>query len=336
MPRFGVFRLRGRLAQGGLCDIYRAHRVGPGGLTRDIALKRLRTEQVGDARRAEMLVEEGRLGAQLIHPAIIRTEDLVVVEDVWAVVLEFIDGLDLRRLRRVLGRQQRRLRWQLVALIAQRTLAALAYLHDRHGLVHQDITPANLMLNTDGELKLIDFGQLALSRLRPKHAVGGTLRYLPPEALAGRPLDAKSDLFAAGLVIWELLTGLRLHDPLKGSDLEAAVARAEIPPLSDHTVDGPPEFHELVSWMIEPHPLRRPPSASLLLARLEALCPPNTHLHEQLAKTATAAQAELRSTDLPVVIPEPSLEERLEAELSQPPQNADTISDIPDLPDTLQ
>lgn len=315
MPSFGPFELRGRLAQGGLCEIYRARRQSLGGIAHEVTLKWLRPEHARVPARMQQLIEEAQLGVRLNHPALVRTEELIEVNDDWAVVLEFVNGLDLMRLRRVLGRVQRSLSWPEAVYIAQRIVAGLEYLHDQHRIVHGDLTPANVMLSVEGDVKLIDFGRPFGKDKEGRPIVGGTPRYLAPETLSAGQLDAKSDLYATGLILWELLSGVRVHDRRDSTDLPRSLLAGGTGPLPLPDGAIPDPLIDMVEWLLEKDPGHRPPSAALVLDRLETLIPPRSALRRSLAKTAAAAQSELRSTDLPIVVPEPSLEEELHSQL---------------------
>lgn len=231
-----------KLAQGGMADVFLARSVGTAGLSRVVVLKQLRTDVAtdGDADLRRMFFEEARLTMQLNHPNIVHVYDVDDATDALYIVMEFAEGHTLLELRRALNKQNRVLPAGLVARVACEVLAGLHYAHELKAIdgrplqiVHRDVSPGNVIVGYDGRVQLIDFG-IAKANMHGEHTeVGllkGKLRYMSPEQLtspkSGVVVDRRSDLFSLAVVMWELLTGVRMAAGV--SDLSSAIALANL------------------------------------------------------------------------------------------------------------
>jgi serine/threonine-protein kinase len=234
---FGPFLLVDKLGEGGMAEVFsaisrpwrpndvRAPRQRVGGA---VVVKRLRAELAGDGRAVAHFLAEGELGSALFHPGIVGVHDQGIVGGRHYLASEYVAGRDLGALtRRMVSRKQRPLSAAAILHVADQVLAALEYAHDRRGsdgswlgLVHRDITPENILISRTGEAKLLDFGIAQAGRLRvgpiggragsaadgPGHAVTGevtgNLDFMSPEQARGLAVDARSDLFSLGLVLY--------------------------------------------------------------------------------------------------------------------------------------
>ena len=230
---FGRYRLMRHLATGGMGDVWLAEAAGAAGFVKRLVIKTLRPELAADERLIEQFVAEGRLLEALDHPNIAQILDLGCIDGEWFLAMEWVQGFDLRALRRALPSEDGVCKLGGSATIAIVAAAASALDHaatrqDERGqrlhIVHHDVTPSNLMVRRDGLVKLVDFG-VARSALLTHVDVGalrGKIPYLAPEQLQGGLADARTDLFALGLCAFEFLTGERALQAVDVDGLPAA------------------------------------------------------------------------------------------------------------------
>jgi serine/threonine-protein kinase len=211
------YQLARRIGTGGMAEVFLAWQIGPGGFERKVALKRPLPHVSEDPNAVASFLDEARLAAQLQHPNIAQVYDVGESRGTYFIVMEYVDGPSLRHLLRRVAALEERVPLAIGAALVVQVLAALEYAHtvaDKHGrtleLVHRDITPRNILLNRRGELKLVDFGiarvefQIHVTRTG---TVKGTLPYMSPEQASGKKVDHRGDLYSAGVVLYELLTG---------------------------------------------------------------------------------------------------------------------------------
>jgi len=239
VQQFGKYQLLERLAVGGMAEVFRGKAVGAAGFEKDLAIKRILPQFSEDEDFVRMFIDEARLAAQLQHGNIVQIFDFDEAEGSYYIAMELVEGCDLRKLNGALGRQSRRLPVGVALYIAVETLKGLQYAHGKKvagrplGLVHRDVSPHNILLSRSGEVKLSDFG-IAKAHARATATrsgiVKGKLGYMAPEQIAGQPIDARTDLFAVGVVLYEMLTGERLFQGDSEVETMALVQRCQIPP----------------------------------------------------------------------------------------------------------
>lgn len=237
---FGRYHLERRLASGGMGEVYLARQTGPDGFERVCVLKAMHPQLAASNDFVQMFLDEARLTAQLNHAHIAQVYDFGKFEGTYFLAIEWVDGVSLADLIREGATRGTPAPIPFATRIASQAAQALHYVHRSkdpdgrlRGLIHRDVSPANLMLSGDGVVKMIDFG-IAKARASAKRtqvgAVRGKLGYLSPEQAKALPLDGRADLYALGLVLYELLTGQRA---ISGqSDVEqimAAVSRQWAP-----------------------------------------------------------------------------------------------------------
>jgi serine/threonine-protein kinase len=213
----GRYRIERRLGIGGMAEVHLAWQIGPGGFERRVALKQPLPHITEDPTLLAAFLDEARLASSMQHPCIAAILEIGRDGNSYFMAMEYIDGLSLRALLRAFKHEAVPLPRALAVMDSLlRALEAAHRATDAHGaplrLVHRDVTPANVMVSTDGDIKLVDFGiALAASRLQITRAgtVKGTAAYMSPEQRAGRDVDHRSDVFGAGLLLYELLAGYR-------------------------------------------------------------------------------------------------------------------------------
>lgn len=245
------YRLETELGRGGMGIVYRAHDTV---LEREVAVKVLNAPDLGPHGRARLL-REAQMAASLDHPNIVSVYDAGEAAGTPYIVMQLVTGHSLHD-------QPPRNVEQIVA-IARQICAALEHAHTR-GIVHRDLKPENVLLTDDGTVKLMDFGlaRSAASRLSAEGTVVGTVFYLAPEQALGNPVDGRADLYALGVLLYELLTG---HLPFTGDDPLAIIAQhlyAPVVPPSTYNPAVPPALDALVVQLLNKQPADRPASAA--------------------------------------------------------------------------
>jgi hypothetical protein len=269
---FRDYRLIEKIGRGGMGEMWLAVKLDhSGGDFKRFAVKVLLPELVEDDEFVRMFVGEARLAANLEHPNVVQVFEFGDHEDQLWFSQEFVEGCNLRELMRAAGGG---LPYPLAALVVGEILEALVYAHEMRGadgqtlrIVHRDIKPSNVLVSNLGHVKLADFGiakRLGDSVADVVHTktghVRGTIGYMAPELLLGARATHLSDLYAVGIVLWELLTGHRLFS---GEDRLRKNIEAQIPPLRSQNVDVPPELERVVMTMLCRDPRGRPQTAQL-------------------------------------------------------------------------
>jgi serine/threonine-protein kinase len=280
-PRFGDYRLVERLARGGTGELWLARSAASSG-GRTVVLKHLLPSLVGEPRFARVIEDEGRALAALDHPGIPRLVEAGDAEGVPFVVMEQVDGRDLRAVIECIGqRGLPPISLEQSLAIVLGLCAPLAAIHER-GLVHRDVSPGNVMLGFAGGVTLVDFS-FALAIDTPG-IVRGTAGHMSPEQVRGDPLDGRSDVFAAGILLFELTTGRRLFRGNTEYETAILVRDRDVPPPSHVRPDYPAELERVVLRALARDRSVRTPSARELAADLGAFV---------TARCAEAAVAQL-------------------------------------------
>lgn len=272
---------RTRLAAGGMAEVWRADAVFEDGERHPVAIKRVLPTLAAQELYRSMFEDEARLGMSLSHPNIVRVYDARDVGGTYLMIMELVDGISLKGL---LARAHRRNAAMPVATalhIALQLAKALEYAHTatdaegRHlGVIHRDVSPHNLLLGRGGEVKLADFG-LADASVHQTHLgdgmLGGKLGYLAPEIVRARPTTHSVDLFALGIVLWEMLCGRRLFHGETDGDTVRAVGRCDVPPARAFNRGVSDRVERFLREILAPRPEERTPSAARAVGRLEEL-----------------------------------------------------------------
>ncbi len=226
----GKYVVKRKLAEGGMAEIYLATARGAEGFEKDVVIKRVRSFLSDDEGFVRMFINEARLVSRLNHANVVQIFDFDKHEDSYYLAMEYVRGSSLWELRKRCREKGIRMPPVLTAHVGAQVAAGLHYAHrakssegEPLGLVHRDVTPHNVLLSFDGAVKLTDFGiAKAGNRLTQPGVLKGKFAYMSPEQARGEDVDARTDVFALGVVLWEMLTGGRLFD----GDSEVAVLRA--------------------------------------------------------------------------------------------------------------
>lgn len=251
-----------RVAAGGMGEIFRARAVGQGG--RIVAIKRMLPEAADDKTFVGMFIDEARVASKIGHPNIARLYEFGEHEGQYFLALEWIDGASLFEIIRKLEARNERMEIDQACRIFQQVALALDYAHalttesgEHMGLVHRDVSPANIMITTSGQPKVLDFGlakaKVQLQRTQPGF-VKGKFGYLAPEQLDGKA-DARTDIFALGLCFYEVLTGKKLFDRPSPSDTVRAIEAFRTPPsVRDLRPEVPEPLGDVITKLLAPAP----------------------------------------------------------------------------------
>ncbi|MFZ1866235.1 MAG: serine/threonine-protein kinase [Polyangiales bacterium] len=279
---FGPYRIVRRLGLGGMAETFEAIRYGRSGFSQHVCLKLVRPAFREDAISIQLFEREARLAAKLHHSNIVGVIDFGEVEGTLYMALELVEGVDLRKLLDA----RRKLSPAHVALLGYELAAAVEHAHNptaskgtdglgAGGILHRDISPSNVLISRYGEIKLTDFGlaNVAVEGSR-QSTVKGKFPYMAPERLRDEPLDARSDLFSLGVVLYEALAGRRPYEGAHDPATIMLIVEGDHPALRELAPDTPEGLCAIVERLIAPHRERRPPSAGALVEQLEAFVPP--------------------------------------------------------------
>jgi serine/threonine protein kinase len=275
---FGRFLLVERLAIGGMAEVFAAvERGDPSG--RLYAVKRILPTLAEDRELVRMFLDEARLVVQLDHPGIVPIHELGKLGGGYYIAMDYVSGRDLRALCGELRRRGERIPVALAAHVVARAADALDHAHRGRGadgaelrVVHRDVSPGNVLVGFDGSVRLIDFGiaQAAHRRSAGAPVLRGKFGYMSPEMVRGLPVDRRSDVFALGVVLHELLTGERLFTAPTELGVMEKVRAAQAPPPSGANRAVPPELDALVLRALAREPEQRFAWASELRDALHA------------------------------------------------------------------
>ncbi len=283
-PRtIGRYALHAEIASGGMATVHIGRLLGPVGFARTVAIKRLHPPLAKDPEFVAMFLDEARLAARIRHPNVVSTLDVVATEGELFVVMEYVPGESLARLLRAVRTGKDMVPVPIAATIMVGVLHGLHAAHEAHDergdplrIVHRDVSPHNILVGTDGDAHLIDFG-IAKARGRMQVTrqgqIKGKLSYMPAEQLLGQPLDHRADIFAASIVLWEALTGQRLFQGTDDGDVYAKVLLGKVEPPSVHAKGLSAEIDAIVLRGLARERAQRYATAREMALALEAAIP---------------------------------------------------------------
>ncbi len=261
--QFGRYRLLRTIARGGMGELHLASSETLPGLTKVCALKRLRPELVEEKTYVERFLAEARLAAQLSHANLATVYDVGKADDSFYIAMELVIGKDCRRIIDRARQDGIQVPVEVALLIARDLADALGYAHrvmlpsGDVGLIHRDVSPTNVLVSYEGQVKLIDFGLAKHATAEGKTETGvviGKVAYMAPEQCLAEPMDHRADIYSVGAVLFELLTGRKLRE---GEDFEKVASKLRLPPevlpgaLRD---DLPPEVDRVLARTLAPDP----------------------------------------------------------------------------------
>jgi tetratricopeptide (TPR) repeat protein len=272
--RFGKYYVLGRVARGGMAEIYKVKTVGIAGFEKIQALKRILPAYARDPRFIRSFVDEAKIAVSLNHRNIVQVFEFGKVDEELFLAMELIDGVNLRDAQSAALTKRRPMSVALACHVLGEVAAGLEYAHrklDRYGrplgIVHCDISPPNVQLSYEGYVKILDFGVArATFATAERGRLRGKPRYMSPEQTRGELPTTATDVFALGVTAWEVLTGLPLFD---GPDVESilrAIRETPAPDLGKHNPEAPEHLAQAIAGALEKDPTRRPSAADLAAA----------------------------------------------------------------------
>jgi eukaryotic-like serine/threonine-protein kinase len=281
-PQFGKYRLIAKLGQGGMADVYLAFAQGQGGFGKLLVVKRLREHLVDDRQFVAMLLDEGRIAARLNHPNVVQTFEVGEVDGQYFLALEYLEGQAFNRIQTRAANTAVQVPTAMQYRILCDVLSGLHHAHELKdydgqpiGLVHRDVTPHNVFVSYEGQVKVVDFGiAKAQGRMVETNTgvVKGKLAYMAPEQAATCPVDRRADLFSVGVMLWEAATGVRMWKGLTEIPLLRKLVAGEIPASPNEAGhDVPPAIDAICRRALAVDPEARYATALEFRNELEAV-----------------------------------------------------------------
>lgn len=248
--KFGQFVLREKIATGGMAEIWKAQMHGVEGFEKLVAIKRILPHLSADQEFVDMFINEAKIAARLSHPNIVHIYDLGRASGSYYIAMELVDGHDLKSILRKAAERHHPMSTDLACFIASKIGAALDYAHRKEeGLVHRDVSPQNVLISWEGDIKLCDFG-IAKATSKVSHtligALKGKLQYMSPEQASGKTIDRRSDVFSLGAVLFEMLTGRKLFSGENEISVLEQVREARVETPSRINDEVSPEIDRIV------------------------------------------------------------------------------------------
>jgi serine/threonine-protein kinase len=275
----GRYELIHRLGHGGMAAVYLGRATGRAGFEKLVAVKVIHPHLAAEPEFVEMFLDEARIAARLHHPHVVEIHDLGDADGVFFMVMEYVEGETLASLLRQLRKQGERLPLSAVLQVVADACEGLAAAHDLTHVdgrpmhvVHRDVSPHNLLVSMDGRVKVVDFGIAKATGRRSSTRTGqlrGKLAYMSPEQAGGESIDHRTDLFALGAVLWELLTNERLFTAETESETLARVMACEVPDIRERG-DVPAGVAALVTRALSRKPEARFSTAQEMLREVRA------------------------------------------------------------------
>jgi serine/threonine protein kinase len=277
--QFGPYRLIRQIAVGGMAEIHLAKTKGIAGFEKYVALKMIHPNFAEDEQFIQMLVDEAKIAVQLTHGNIAQTFDLGRVGDTYYITMEYVDGADLYKILRRASEQDVEMPLDVCAFIAKEITSALDHAHRKKdhlgkplGIVHRDVSPQNVLVSYAGEVKLVAFA-IPKSTMKARQTAVGVIKgkyyYMSPEQAWGDPIDYRSDIFSAGIVLYEMITGQMLYLEEDLHKLLDMARKAEIAPPSKLRKGVPPQLERIVMHALQKVPGERYQNAGDFATDLE-------------------------------------------------------------------
>jgi serine/threonine protein kinase len=261
------YRVLEKLESGGMAEVFRAESEGLQGFRKQVAIKRVLPHLSSKKKFISMFLDEARLSAQLSHSNCVQVFDIGVGDSAFFIVMEFVDGANLKAIIEHIKKTGRDFPVEAAVYISLELCKGLAYAHeltDSNGvplyIVHRDMSPPNVLITKHGEVKIVDFGLAKANSQLEKSEPGiikGKFSYLAPEAAMGQDIDARTDIFAVGIILWELLAGQRLF--LGDTDFQTVkkVQAAQVPSISQINKKVPQDLERIIARALAREPSQR-------------------------------------------------------------------------------
>src|SRR4051812_3876977 len=265
------YRVIERLASGGMAEVFVAENEGIEGFKKRVAIKRI-LPHLGEKKKfIEMFLDEARLSAHLSHSNVAQVFDIGVGDNVYFIVMEYVDGADLKAIIEFMKASNKVFPVESACFIASKICEGLAYAHELQGpdgqplkIVHRDMSPPNVLISKYGEVKIVDFGLAKATSQLEKSEPGiikGKFSYLSPESATGNDVDQRTDIFAVGIILWEMLAGRRLFQGDSDFATVKLVQAAHIPPIRGINPAVPVALEPIISRALSRDPMARYPTA---------------------------------------------------------------------------
>ena len=265
------YRVIERLDVGGMAEVFRGRALSVEGIEKEVAIKRVLPTLTRKKKFMQMFLDEARLSMRLNHANIVQVFDVGRSGETYFIVMEYVDGANLRRIFQRASERGYRIPLQVACYMMIEVCKGIAHAHEMKdengrplGIVHRDVSPPNILISRSGEVKIVDFGlakavtQVALT---DPGIVKGKFSYLSPEAAEGLPIDHRADIFSAGIVLFELLSNRQLFRGKTDVETLELVRAAEVPPLSKLNPEVPELFERIVYKALAKDPRKRYSSA---------------------------------------------------------------------------
>ena len=306
----GRYALYREIASGGMATVHLGRLLGPVGFSRPVAIKRLHPQFAKDEAARAMFIDEARLASRVRHPNVVPTLDVVAADDQLLLVMEYVDGESLARVARRTRAAGVKMPLPITLAIMSNVLRGLDAAHEATSeagepleIVHRDVSPQNVLVGSDGIARVLDFGiARAAVRLEAtgEGVIKGKLAYMAPEQLAGHAVTRRADIYAASVILWELLTGKRLFPPDDaGNEMYVKLLlKGEIEPPQMHAPEIGEALDRITRKGLARDPAQRFATAREMAGALEA-AGPRAHAAEigewleEIAKDTLASRREL-------------------------------------------
>lgn len=280
MQQLGKYQLIRKLATGGMAEVFLAKAAGPMGFEKTLVVKRILPHLAEDPAFVDMFLGEAKLAAQLNHPNIVQIFDFGETDGEYFLAMEYIDGPNLRVLLKRATAAGVHLPPALCARLIASACEGLAFAHDfadpetgePMGLIHRDISPDNILVSRQGAVKVVDFGIAKAANQSHKTQSGvikGKLAYMPPEQVRAKPLDRRTDVYALGVVLYELLTGVKPYDSETDASTMQAILFEPMVPAAQHRPELPEPVLRILDRALAKDREQRYPDCLAFAAELE-------------------------------------------------------------------
>src|SRR3954454_6125730 len=254
---YGKYQLLEQLARGGMAEVFKAKAHGVEGFEKILVIKRILPELSQNPRFVEMFINEAKIAVTLSHANIVQVFDLGQAQNTYFIAMEYVSGMDLATTLKLASKSGRRLSPELAVYIVSELVKGLDYAHRRRdadqrplNLVHRDVSPQNVLLSNEGEVKLTDFGiakaRTVAQAVTDVGIVKGKYAYMAPEQILGKSVDARADVFAAGVLLYEALAGVNPFQTGSNYDTLERIRAGDVTPIEQLVPDVPAEVARVV------------------------------------------------------------------------------------------